>query len=126
MSVSNEINIQVIYNDIKQQLDGIVGMDKLSLENVVSTVIQLMKYINKYESISGKDKKNAILSILAKYVSDRIDEEFEADTTITLRNFIETILPTLIDTFISLDKKELTIQDGKKLLLSCIACVTKK
>lgn len=99
-------NFDKLYSELKTS----VAADTITPMNIVSIVVNLMKFVDQFEDLPGDQKKQLILDILVKYVKDELDG---VDETIVVR-IIELTVPTLIDTFISVDKKEITFKSQDK------------
>ena len=106
--------IKPIYNQIGFFLDG----NKLSTYNIIDLSINLMKFIETFPELSGIEKKNIVLYVLNKFSNDYLNDGHNKTNII---NFIEYILPSLIDSIISIDNKEIIINANKgfKKLFSC-------
>lgn len=106
--------IKPIYDQIGIFLDG----NKLSTYNIIDLSINLMKFIETFPELSGIEKKNIVLHVLNKFSNDYLNDGHNKTNII---NFIEYILPSLIDSIISIDNKEIIINTNKgfKKLFSC-------
>lgn len=104
-----------LYDELKK----IVGEGKLTSSNIVTILISLMQIVENYD-VKGTEKKAIILDVLDHLIDDTMDAE-EAKN---LKSLIQFILPSVIDTFISLDKKEIVIKLKKSLskFFSCCGC----
>ena len=60
-----------------------------------------------FENLPGIEKKKLILDTLVKYTKDELDG---VEETIVV-NIIEMTVPTLIDTFINVDKKKVVFSE---------------
>jgi hypothetical protein len=100
-------NFDKLYAELKAN----IGEESITPMNIVSIVVTLMKIVERFEDLPGVQKKQLILDTLVKYVKDELDGVAE---NIVVR-IIELTVPTLIDAFISVDKKKVTIkvQDAK-------------
>ena len=106
--------VEKVYQDLKQ----IVGDKKLNTTNIVSITINLMQIVEKYPKLDGQNKKNIVIYVLKEFTKDYITD---TDTQCSLLLFIETFLPSIIDSLVSVDKKEITINITKG-LKSCFSC----
>ena len=97
-----------LYEDLKV----IIGTGKISAANMVSVLISLMQLVETYDDVKGMQKKAVILDALRHIIDDQIEDAQEAAN---LKLLVQMTLPSVIDTFVSLDKKEMTI----KLKKSC-------
>ena len=105
--------IQPLYNKLLSILNG----KTINTYNIVSISINLMKFVELYPKLPGRQKKNIVLYVLNKFAIDYLDGEDETVVT----TFIDLILPSMIDSVISIDRKELTIGITKniKRLFTC-------
>jgi len=108
---------------IKASLNG----NKLTNANIGSLVILSMKTIETYKEFSGSKKKAIVLYIIQKVACDQYNEyiktanlsEEESKELQDIISFVELFLPVMIDTMISIDKKEIIIKI-KKSFTSCL------
>jgi hypothetical protein len=77
-----------------------------------------MQIVEKYPKISGIQKKSLVIQVLKKFVIDQSD----GDTENALLLFIDTFLPSVIDTIISVDVKDLVINIKKGVKSFFICC----
>jgi 23S rRNA U2552 (ribose-2'-O)-methylase RlmE/FtsJ len=111
-----------LYDIIKKYLEG----ETLSNANMLSLVVVSMKYIETYKELSGSKKKAIVLYVIQKIAHDQYNEYIknedlsheEVNDLQTIISFAEVFLPSMIDTIISLDNKELMIK-FKKNIQSC-------
>jgi hypothetical protein len=99
---------------IYRSLIKLIGNEKITPLNVVIISTNLMQLVEGYPTLRGLDKKSLVIHILKRVVSDNIDGEIESSLIL----FIETFLPSVIDTIISVDRKELSVKI-KKSFKSC-------
>jgi len=97
----NEFN--TIKNKIYNHLKIIISSKSINSNNIVYILTELMKFIEIFK-IKGVDKKTIILSTLRKFL---IDENYDSDK---INFIIDTICNELIDIFISIDKRKITIR----------------
>jgi hypothetical protein len=108
---------------IKASLNG----NKLTNANIGSLVILSMKTIETYKEFSGSKKKAIVLYMIQKVAYDQYNEyiktanlsEEESKELQDIISFVELFLPVMIDTMISIDKKEIIIKI-KKSFTSCL------
>jgi len=106
------------YIRLYEKLKEILGETKLTYANLTSVVVLLMQSVETYNDVRGIEKRNMIISVLKRFITDKMGNNQE------LREFkilIEATVPELVDTLIAIDKKELTIKTKKCLskLFSC-------
>lgn len=102
-----------------EELKKIVGEGKITRANVVVVLLSLMQVVEKHDDVSGQQKKAIILDALNHLIDDQIDNEQEA---MEMKLIVQLTLPSVIDTFVSIDKKEVQIKLKKgcaKLLVCC-------
>jgi hypothetical protein len=108
---------------IKASLNG----NKLTNANIGTLVILTMKTIETYREFSGSKKKAIVLYIIQKVAHDQYNDyvktanlsEEESKELQDIIAFTELFLPVMIDTMISIDRKEITIK-LKKSFTSCL------
>ena len=86
----------------------------ITVDNIVRIVPKIMQIVERYPKLSGSGKKDLVIKVLTRYTKDVIDDE---DTEQTVTSFITLFLPSVIDTIIAVDKKELTVK-----LKKCFSC----
>ena len=89
----------------------------LTKENITIIVINLMQLAEKYPELTGVQKKQLVIHVVKKFIKDKTDNEQEE----VLLTFVDIFLPTIIDTLVSVDKKEIVIK-LKKTFSSCFPC----
>jgi hypothetical protein len=100
--------IRELYNNIYSK--------NIDSTNIVSYVVLLMKIINSHKTIANVDKKKLVIFVLQKFVELNISNDVEAQI---LNDFINNILPNVIDTMISLDNKEIIIKTENYISTFC-------
>jgi len=108
MTADEQNAIRELYNSIYSK--------KIDSTNIVSYVVLLMKIINSHKNIANVDKKKFVIFVLQKFVEHNITNPDEAQI---LNNFINNILPNVIDTMISLDNKEIIIKSENYVSTFC-------
>jgi hypothetical protein len=103
------------------QLKDIVGDATVDRENIVGIALALMQLVEEYPDIKGPQKKDLVLHVLKLFIKDTIPDQSEAELVTSV---VELTLPTVIDTIVSVDKKELKIKlrKGCRKLLACCGC----
>lgn len=92
-----------LYEEIK----NILGRGKITSANMVAVLLSLMQIVENYSDVKGVQKKAIILDALTHIIDDQIDDTQEA---MNLKLLVQMTLPSVIDTFVSLDKKEISIK----------------
>jgi hypothetical protein len=98
-------------------LGNVIKDENISTLNIVLIATNLMQLVESYPNLNGSDKKELVIHVLKMAVEDSL----EGDVKINVLLFIEIFLPSVIDTIISVDKKEINvkIRKGYKLFFSC-------
>lgn len=99
------------------QLLSIIGINKLTPSSIVIITAQLMQIISTITTMSGIQKKELVISVLNRFIIEKMGDNEESQAVKTI---IYATLPTIIDTYVSIDKKELIIK-----IKSCWCCFNK-
>lgn len=94
-------------NRLYEEVKVILGAGKINFSNIVAVLLGLMQLVEKYNDVKGLQKKALILDVLNLIIDEQIEDEQEKTN---LKLFVGMTLPSVIDTFVSLDKKELSIK----------------
>ena len=113
-----EIITDDLINKLYESLCMIIANKKVTTINIVMIATNLMQIVEKYPKISGIQKKSLVIQVLKKFVIDQSD----GDTENALLLFIDTFLPSVIDTIISVDVKEIVINIKKGVKSFFICC----
>ena len=105
--IVKDTNIDTKFYNIIIEVFNSISFKQITTENVSSYIIYLMKILDTYNNIKGKDKKVIVTLILKKIVQFTVVDPNEASI---LDTFIDNVLPPLIDTLILLDNKEIVIK----------------
>ena len=95
------------YETLYNQLIKIYNDRVINRENIVSIIVVMMQIIEDYKNLSGYEKKQTIINVLLNYVENTVSDRVEKAQILS---FIKFTVPSLIDTIISVDKKELEIK----------------
>ena len=106
---------EALINNLYAQTEQIIG-GNLTLENMFGVLVNLMQVVEHYKEIKGIQKKQLILLVLNKYINQHIVLEGDA---LLLKNLVQKSLPMVIDTIVSIDKKELAIKIKKCRSIFC-------
>lgn len=106
-----------ISDKLYNSLSSLVGDEKITTDNIVSIATNLMQIVDTYPELKGVEKKSMIMHVLKRFVRDRLDGDVEN----TVIMFIDLLLPSVIDTIVSVDKKEIVVKIHKS-LKSCFSC----
>lgn len=94
-------------NSLYEEVKVILGTGKISSSNIVAVLLSLMQLVESYTTVKGLQKKAIILDVLNHIIDDQVDDTDEA---MNLKLLVQMTLPSVIDTFVSLDKKEISIK----------------
>ncbi len=107
-------NVNIPKNEINKLYDSlfiILENRTITTLNIVLIATALMQLVEKSTKLTGIKKKILVTHVLKKYIRDNLEGEEEEAIII----FIDTFLPSVIDTLISIDKKEFAIKIHKGL-----------
>lgn len=90
-----------LYSEVKN-----IIVDKVDEKNILKIVVLLMQLVEKQEQFYGKGKKRLVILLLEKLIDDTV----EKDKSVDLKFLTSMIVPSIIDTIVSVDKKELEIK----------------
>lgn len=121
METSDVENHQVedkIIDDIYNIFKDVIGTNGINVSNIAVVVVSLMQIVEKYGKLKGPQKKQIVLSVLNRTVDNFVTD---ADESEKLKLLLSISIPSLIDTFISMDKGEIVINVKKysRKLFSC-------
>jgi len=112
--IEDHQNTELI-NKLYSQFVNIMNGVSITSTNIMSISITLMKIVEKNKKISGQMKKELVIHLIRKFVIDNTSPE-DIDNILFVVNYI---LPNLIDTIISIDKKEIIIATKKTFSRCC-------
>ena len=95
--------VENLYEDLKTILAG----TKLNSSNIVAILVNLMQLVEKYPQLHGQQKKQVILYSINMLIDDQNDN---VEDTATLKLLVQSTLPSIIDTLVSIDKKQIQIK----------------
>ena len=113
-------HIEPIYEKVK----GILSDRKITAGGMALLCIDCMQAAEAYGEMDGATKKQVVLEVIERVIDSRIAVESERDA---LKATVRTVLPGVIDMFVSLDKNKIKIHlenaVGKcKSLFACCSC----
>jgi hypothetical protein len=116
-----------IFDRMLEKIRSSLNGTKLTNANIASLLILTMKSVETYKELSGSKKKSIVLYIIQKVAHDQYNEYVKSsnlseEETKDLQDtiyFTEIFLPVIIDTIISVDRKEIMIK-LKKSFSSCL------
>ena len=85
-------------------------IEDFKIENVMSVLPQIIKHVQKYNSLTGLEKKNMIISML-KHIVDITDGPGNDDLWDPI---IKRLIPGIIDTLVEIDKGKLKLNTKTK------------
>jgi hypothetical protein len=100
-----------ITQNLYKELKDIIGKSEISRSNIVIILISLMQIIERYDKISGIQKKAIIISTLYDFIDDNIEDN---EDKVQLKLLVQMTIPSVIDSIISFDKSEVAINIHKK------------
>ena len=86
----------------------------ISGSNIVETTLRLIALVERYATLTGAQKKEMVISALLELVSEIADEDDPNESTgkIALENALTLLIPSVIDTFVKVEKSNLQIHPG--------------
>ena len=113
-TISAEI-IEVTYAKLKELISG----KKLSPTSIAIVVLNFMIIIQQTKGLSGKQRKELVLYLLNRYVSEHlVNDEESAQLLFT----IKFVVPSMIDKYCDLDRKTETIQGKERKTFTFTCC----
>ena len=85
-------------------------IEDFKIENIMSVLPQIIKHVQKYNSLTGLEKKNMIISML-KHIVDITDGPGNDDLWDPI---IKRLIPGIIDTLVEIDKGKLKLNTKTK------------
>lgn len=99
---------QDIISELSTKINEYLGDSSITVVNILTVCLFAMKTIEYYKNLSGNEKKDIVINSLRNIISQKNGDS----------NILE-ILPSFIDTSISIDKGELQINiNAEKCCLS--------
>jgi len=94
--------VDTVYTSLVNTLEG-----EITPLNLAMITLNLMQMVEHYKDLTGSDKKALVVEVLERWRKEH-NESLNLD-----------ILPSVIDTFVSLDKGELQVKVN---ISSCLEC----
>ena len=104
--------------NLYEELKIIVGAGTMTTANVIIILFSLMRTVESYRGLNGTQKKMVVLKVIDKFITDRLGNTKEAQD---LKLIVQTTLPVVIDTFVSIDTQDLQIK-SKKCFAKMFSC----
>lgn len=98
------------------ELQNIIGNGKITRSNIVIILLSLIQSVENYEDVKGSQKKAIILDVLNHFIEGQIEDQQEE---IEMKLLVQLTIPSIIDTFIGIDKKKIRVKLRKSLLSCC-------
>lgn len=95
--------VQRLQEEVWKILDG----GTLDEKNVVIIVVNLMQIVETYNDVSGIQKKAVVIEVLNRVIDYQIKDETKAST---LKTIVQMTIPSVIDIFVGIDKKDIHIK----------------
>jgi hypothetical protein len=113
---------QEIFDKLLNKLDNIVDEKKITSENIIFVVTNLMTVMHNYKNISGEQKKQSVLFFILTVINK---SDLNSDDKKNIRFIVENILPGAIDVLIDVSKKKYILKYSKS-CFNILCCVSKK
>ena len=95
--------VENLYEELKEILAGA----KLNSSNIMVILVNLMQLVEKYPKLKGPQKKEVILATFNMLIDDQNDNVEDAAN---LKLLVQMTLPSVIDTIVSIDTKQVQIK----------------
>ena len=102
-------------NRTYQELKKVLGGEKLTPSNVTIILVSMMQVVEGYTDLKGPQKKAVILDAINHLIDDQVQDPNDKNV---LQILVRATLPTVIDTLVSIDRRELSIKVKK--VFNCI------
>jgi hypothetical protein len=107
--------LQMDINELVHYLENFIGEGVVNILNILNICVVAMQKVEKFNKLSGSDKKQVVLGAISQIIKNK-----GGDDNLT------TLLPSFIDTSISIEKGELNISiNGKKCCASIFSLFQK-
>lgn len=101
--------IEGLYTNFDQLMKN-MKVDKIKPENMVNITLNLMQMVERYPTLLGYQKKELVIYTLKKFAINHFEGEDETYALILM----DTLLPSVIDSIISVDTGKIVINIKKK------------
>lgn len=115
------LTIDNLFVTVYDEIDRMISKETINSGNIVNILIYTMQTVELLKNIKGNQKKDLVMKIINKIIDKNVLDELEQKN---LKFLAEMTLPSLIDTFISIDKKKLIIK-SKKMFKNVFKCCLK-
>lgn len=104
LQIDEDINFERLFDTLYDKINKLTNhIDDKNIINVLILIMQLVENENKF---SGLGKKKLVLLLLERLI-ENISEKENIDY---LKFLVSVLIPSIIDKFISIDKRELQIK----------------
>jgi hypothetical protein len=107
---SNDNNIVIIQNEVEKNVQNkfnkIFLKNNINVDNILNIIIYIMQIIDNYDNIEESTKKLLLINIIRKIV---YNYEKSINNCDKIHDFIDYILPSLIDKIILIDKRKIKV-----------------
>ena len=111
---------EIINNDLTKIIDSLnSSFIDFSLDKISILIPKLIIIAEKYKTLRGVEKKELVIELL-KNIINKYDNVSENSI---LEPIILQLVPSMIDTLISVDKKQIKLK--KTTLINCFKCLRK-
>lgn len=94
--------------DLAQKIENIFLEDGgINSSNIISISIELMQLVENYKGLTGSKKKDVVIDVINLLLTTNVRDKNEL---FVLKEIVDFTIPTIIDTIISIDKKEIRIK----------------
>lgn len=93
---------------LTKQVYDILNGGTINPVNIIEIVVNLMRTLSMIKTLSGSQKKAAIIYVLKEIIKDAEDD---GDINETVANIADTLVPSLIDTLIAVNRRLVIIEE---------------
>lgn len=93
---------------LTKQVYTILDGGTITPVNIVEIVVNLMRTLSMVRDLSGPQKKAAVIYVLKEIIKDAEDD---GDINETVANIADTLVPTLIDTLIGVNRRRVIVEE---------------
>ena len=110
---------QEIIDDLQKSLKVMLQQNELNSGNLLYITTQLMRMTGKYKTLSGKDKKQIVVTLVDDAIrSTDLDPAIQSILFI----MVEQVVPDAIDLLVEVAKKDNIFKEMPKLFDQCGQC----
>ena len=116
-NINGKIHNKIFLNFKKKFETLFINDSEIDSKVIFKFIIYLMKVVEK-QKIDGRGKKEIVLNIIKTILEENKEKIPNPDC---IKNFVNYILPNLIDIIVSIDKKEMYIKLENTFNNSCLS-----